>query len=47
MSSGAIPELDENVINNSLINLSSEAFTISQPDAGNHNNNSNLDGKQI
>ena len=37
MPLGTIPELDENVINNSLINLSSEAFTLSQPDAGNHN----------
>ena len=34
-------------INNSLINFSSEAFALSQPDVGNHNKNSNLKGKQI
>ena len=39
-----IPELDENVINNSLINLSNEVLTLSQPNVGNHN--SNLKGKQ-
>ena len=40
----AIPELDGNIINNSLINLSSEVLTLSQPNAGNHN--PNLKGKQ-
>ena len=46
MPLGATPELDENVINNSLINLSNDAFTLSQPNTGNHNKNFNLKGKQ-
>ena len=46
MPLGVIQKLDENVINDSLINLSSEAFSLSQCNAGNRNKNAYLKEKQ-